>query len=70
MMKKKFLGALFLVVGNSGSGKDSIIQGAVNNYPIDLNKLYIPKRYITRPSSEAEKNISITSEEFKIMHPM
>ncbi|MFX1493217.1 MAG: phosphonate metabolism protein/1,5-bisphosphokinase (PRPP-forming) PhnN [Promethearchaeota archaeon] len=66
-MKKKFAGTLFLVVGNSGSGKDSIIQGAVKKYPNDLNILYVPKRYITRPPSKTEENISISPEEFKIM---
>lgn len=66
-MKKKFAGTLFLVVGNSGSGKDSIIQGAVKKYPNDLNKLYVPKRYITRAPSKTEENISISPEEFKIM---
>ncbi len=67
IIKKKFAGTLFLIVGNSGSGKDSIIQGAVKKYPNDLNKLYVPKRYITRPPSKTEENISVSPEEFKIM---
>ncbi len=58
---------LFLVVGNSGSGKDSIISGLAQNYPSHLKQIYIPKRFITRHPSEFEKNISITSEEFKKM---
>ncbi|MFX0019346.1 MAG: phosphonate metabolism protein/1,5-bisphosphokinase (PRPP-forming) PhnN [Promethearchaeota archaeon] len=66
-MRKKFTGILFLIVGNSGSGKDSIIQGAVKKYPNDLNKLYVPKRYITRDPSKTEENISISPEEFRIM---
>lgn len=66
-MKKKFAGTLFLVVGNSGSGKDSIIQGAVKKYPNDPNKLFVPKRYITRPPSKTEENISVSPREFKIM---
>jgi ribose 1,5-bisphosphokinase len=66
-MMKKFAGILFLVVGNSGSGKDSIIQGAVKKYPDDLKKLYVPKRYITRPPSKTEENISVSPEEFKFM---
>jgi len=66
-MKKKFQGYLFLVVGNSGSGKDSIIKGALKKYPPDLKKLYAPKRYITRPPSETEDNFSVSPEEFKIM---
>jgi len=67
LMKKKFVGTLFLVVGNSGSGKDSIIQGAVKKYPNDLKKLYVPKRYITRLPSKTEENISISPGEFKMM---
>ncbi|MFX1498545.1 MAG: phosphonate metabolism protein/1,5-bisphosphokinase (PRPP-forming) PhnN [Promethearchaeota archaeon] len=66
-MTKKFKGTLFLVVGNSGSGKDSIIQGALERYPSQRNKLYAPKRYITRPPSETEDNISVSPEEFKTL---
>jgi ribose 1,5-bisphosphokinase len=66
MTRKKFLGVLFLIVGNSGSGKDSIIQGAVRKYPNALN-LYVPKRYITRPPSKTEESISVSSREFKMM---
>lgn len=64
-MTKYFPGILFLIVGNSGSGKDSIIMGVVDNYPSNLKKVYAPKRYITRLPSETEKNISITKEEFQ-----
>jgi len=66
-MIKKFPGTLFLLVGNSGSGKDSIISGIIKNYPSNLIQIYVPKRYITRPPSEFEKNISITPEEFREM---
>ncbi len=66
-MTKYFSGVLFLVVGNSGAGKDSIISGVVNIYPSNLKKIYAPKRYITRPPSETEKNISISPLEFKKM---
>ena len=66
-MIKKFPGTLFLLVGNSGSGKDSIISGTIKNYPSNLIQIYVPKRYITRPPSEFEKNISITPEEFREM---
>lgn len=65
--KKKLPGILFLVVGNSGSGKDSILQGAVKNYPPNLKQLYVPKRYITRTPSETEENIAISPDEFKVM---
>ena len=63
-MIKKFPGILFLIVGNSGSGKDTIISGVIKNYPSNLIQIYVPKRYITRPPSEFEKNISITTQEF------
>ena len=66
-MKKKFQGTLFLVVGNSGSGKDSIIYGAAEKYPQNLKEAKIVKRYITRPPSETEDNYSITPDEFKEM---
>ncbi|MFX0003958.1 MAG: hypothetical protein ACFFAA_04220 [Promethearchaeota archaeon] len=66
-MIKKFPGTLFLVVGNSGSGKDSIISGVVEKYPSNLKKIYAPKRYITRPPSKFEENISVSNEDFKEM---
>ena len=66
-MKKNFPGTLFLVIGNSGSGKDSIIYGAAKKYPQNLKKVHIVKRYITRPPSEMEDNYSITPNEFKEM---
>ena len=66
-MKKNFSGTLFLVVGNSGSGKDSIIYGAAKKYPQTLKKVHVVKRYITRSASETEDNYSITPYEFKEM---
>lgn len=66
-MAKKFPGTLFLVVGNSGSGKDSIISGIVKKYPFNMKKVYAPKRYITRPPSKFEDNISISTQEFSEM---
>ena len=66
-MAKDFDGLLFLIVGNSGSGKDSIISGVINKYPSNLEQLYAPKRYITRPPSKFEENISITPERFREM---
>lgn len=67
IMKKDFLGTLFLVVGNSSSGKDSIISGAVDKFPKELQGVMLAKRYITRPPSEFEDNYSITTDEFKLM---
>ncbi|TFF86018.1 MAG: phosphonate metabolism protein/1,5-bisphosphokinase (PRPP-forming) PhnN [Promethearchaeota archaeon] len=66
-VKKTFPGTLFLVVGNSGSGKDSIISGAIDEFPNDLKEPRLAKRYITRPPSEFEDNYAITEEKFKEM---
>lgn len=66
-MVKKFPGTLFLIVGNSGSGKDSIILGVTTNYPSNRTTLYAPKRFITRQASETENNFSITPGQFKEM---
>ena len=66
-MRKNFAGTLFLVVGNSGSGKDSIIYGTAKNYPTDLKQVHIIKRYITREPDENEDNYCITEEEFQKM---
>ncbi|MFX1379095.1 MAG: hypothetical protein ACFFA4_08355 [Promethearchaeota archaeon] len=66
-MAKKFPGTLFLVVGNSGSGKDSIISEVVKKFPPNLKNIYAPKRYITRAPSKFEENISILPQEFRGM---
>ncbi|MHA1519256.1 MAG: hypothetical protein ACTSRK_03645 [Promethearchaeota archaeon] len=63
-------GVLFLVVGNSGSGKDSVIAGVKSMWNLNnpmLPSIKVPKRFITRPSHESEDFVSITSEDFKIM---
>lgn len=54
-------------MGNSGSGKDSIISGAIKKYPTGLKEIHVPKRFITRPSSEFETNIFVTTERFTEM---
>jgi len=64
-MAINFLGTLFLLTGNSGSGKDSLISGLIENYPLNLKQIIAPKRFITRPPSESENNISITPKEFR-----
>ena len=66
-MIKNFPGILVLVVGNSGSGKDSIISGVVKRFPPDFKSIHLTQRYITRPASETEDNIAITPEIFKEM---
>ncbi|MHA1104890.1 MAG: phosphonate metabolism protein/1,5-bisphosphokinase (PRPP-forming) PhnN [Promethearchaeota archaeon] len=65
--KKVYPGWLILVVGNSGSGKDSIIKGVKEKFPLDLNNLYLAQRFITRLSSDTEDNIAVTPEEFEKM---
>ncbi len=56
---------LFFIVGNSGSGKDSLIQEVIENYPPELKKIKIPKRVITRPPSpETEDYISVDEQAF------
>ncbi len=65
--KKFYAGWLILVVGNSGSGKDSILKGVKEKYPSELKKIFLAQRFITRPSSDTEDNIAITPEEFKNM---
>jgi len=64
-MKKDYDGVLFLIVGNSGSGKDTLIRAIVERYPSDHKQILTPKRYITRAPSETEENISITEEDFQ-----
>ncbi len=66
-ISKFYPGTLFLVVGNSGSGKDSIISGVVKRYPHELKKIIQTRRYITRSPSETEDNYYIDHAEFKIM---
>ncbi len=66
-MKKDFPGMLFLVVGNSGSGKDTLIRTIQEQYPPNLNKILVPQRYITRPPSESESNLSISQKGFQEM---
>jgi ribose 1,5-bisphosphokinase len=66
-MAKTFPGTLILVVGNSGSGKDSIINGVAEKYPRNLKRFHTVKRYITRPPSETEDNYFISSKEFNEM---
>ena len=66
-MIKNFTGVIVLVVGNSGSGKDSIISEAVKRFPSNLKEIHLTQRYITRPSSKTEDNIAITPKIFKEM---
>lgn len=65
LIMKNFDGILFLVVGNSGSGKDTLIRAVLERYSTTQMQVHSPKRYITRPPSIAETNISITPDEFR-----
>jgi len=66
-MPKNYSGTLFLITGNSSSGKDSIISRTIERFPKNLKKAFLVKRYITREASEFEDNYCITEEEFKEM---
>lgn len=58
-------GVLFLVVGPSGVGKDSLINGARRFLEEDVS-FWFPKRYITRAADAGgEMHQAVTSEEFQ-----
>ena len=57
-------GRLFLIVGNSGSGKDSLLAEVLTRWPISEKPIRIPQRYITRPAHDSEQYISVTTREF------
>ncbi len=66
VMAESKSGTLFFLVGNSGSGKDTLLKWAMGNWPKDVPTLYIPRRVITRPPSpDTEDYVSVTPEEFK-----
>jgi ribose 1,5-bisphosphokinase len=57
---------LFFIVGNSGSGKDSLIRYVQKNFPSELKSVKVPIRVITRPPSpETEDFESVTVEQFQ-----
>jgi ribose 1,5-bisphosphokinase len=58
------MGQLFLIVGNSGSGKDSLLEQVLRLWPSSAKPLRIPQRTITRPPHASEPYISVTPEEF------
>lgn len=57
-------GRLVLVVGPSGAGKDTLIQGARESCADDPSVVF-PKRVVTRPSSAAEDHDTMSDEAFK-----
>jgi ribose 1,5-bisphosphokinase len=54
-------------IGNSGSGKDTIMQALRIKLVAKGSKVIIPQRRITRPKHESENFISITPEEFNTL---
>ncbi len=57
-------GQLFLIVGNSGSGKDALLKEVVKRWPPSVSPIRIPQRTITRPTHDSEPFTSVTPEEF------
>ena len=55
---------LFFFVGNSGSGKDSLMKSAAQKLENMGNSVFIVKRYITRSNHSSEEYFSISKEEF------
>ena len=54
----------FLIIGNSGAGKDTIIDEVQRRFPSHYKKLKVPQRVITRKSSDSEKFESVDTETF------
>ncbi len=57
-------GRLFLIAGNSGSGKDALLTEVLARWPASVKPIRIPQRYITRPAHDSEHSISVTAREF------
>lgn len=55
---------LCAVIGNSGAGKDTIIEEVQNTYPSHYRELKVAKRVITRESSDTEKFEPVDAETF------
>ena len=61
-------GQLFLIVGNSGSGKDSLLKEVLKRWPASAGPIRIPQRYITRPAHGSEPFIPVTAEDFAALY--
>jgi phosphonate metabolism protein PhnN/1,5-bisphosphokinase (PRPP-forming) len=61
-------GQLFLIVGNSGSGKDSLLKEVLKRWPAAAGPIRIPHRYITRPAHGSEPFIPVTPEDFAALN--
>jgi ribose 1,5-bisphosphokinase len=57
-------GALVVVVGPSGAGKDTLLALAHELYA-DTDAIVFPRRVVTRPSSAAEDHDSVSTAEFE-----
>jgi phosphonate metabolism protein PhnN/1,5-bisphosphokinase (PRPP-forming) len=57
-------GQLFLIVGNSGSGKDTLLKQVLRQWPAHAKPIRVPQRYITRPPHDSEPFFSLTPPEF------
>ena len=60
----EYSGQLFIIVGNSGSGKDALLNEVLKRWPASARPIRLPQRYITRPAHDSEPFISVTPEEF------
>jgi ribose 1,5-bisphosphokinase len=60
-------GCLFLLVGNSGSGKDALIDEVRRGWPPGISPLLVPRRYITRPAHLSEPYHAVTPNRFDDM---
>jgi ribose 1,5-bisphosphokinase len=58
-------GPLFLVVGPSGAGKDTLLRHAQEALQHDPNIVFV-RRIVTRPSSAAEDHHSLSPEDFGV----
>lgn len=54
-----------MIVGNAGSGKDSLLGEVLARWPLSAKPIRIPQRYITRPAHVSEPYISVTASEFE-----
>jgi ribose 1,5-bisphosphokinase len=63
-VERKKQGTLFLIVGNSAAGKDSIIQEILKTWPTHTVPLRVATRYITRLPHESEPYIYLKPDVF------